>query len=60
MRTSENSVNGEVRRITLPGTSVNKGKKPRDRDPVEPRPDDAYSYQPPPEPLQYPAFGNTH
>src|SRR5918995_4498706 len=30
------------------------------RSPVEPQPDDSYFYQPPPEPLQYPAFDNTH
>src|SRR5215204_3780002 len=30
------------------------------RSPSEPRPDDSYSYQPPPEPSQYPAFDNTH
>src|SRR5215208_7547748 len=29
---------GEVRRIHLPRTPVNKGKKPRGRDPLEPRP----------------------
>jgi hypothetical protein len=28
--------------------------------PYEPRPDDSYSYQPSPEPSQYPAFDNTH
>src|SRR5215204_5013715 len=30
------------------------------RSPSEPRPDDSYSYQPSPEPSQYPAFDNTH
>src|SRR5918995_5993256 len=30
------------------------------RSPVEPQPDDSYSYQPSPEPSQYPAFDNTH
>jgi hypothetical protein len=28
--------------------------------PLDPRPDDSYSYQPSPEPSQYSAFDNTH
>jgi hypothetical protein len=41
--------------VTSAAKSIIRAEVPKDT-----RPDDSYSYQPSPEPSQYPAFDNTH